>query len=154
MSVSISSYDAERLRERLGPAEAQYGDQVLVAALDGNLGPLACGTTIVDGDANDLDPTLDQVGVILFWNDLAGETGYRWQIDLNSATYTTEDSSFEFAPNTIGTYWTQGVGGGSVTSTFRVFGHVGHAPGHGSTPIAGDIVSNECTVTFSAALDV
>jgi len=27
-------------------------------------------------------------------------------------------------------------------------GHVGHAPDHGATPIAGDVVSNECTVTL------
>jgi hypothetical protein len=33
--------------------------------------------------------------------------------------------------------------------TYRVFAHVGHPGGHGPTPIAGDIVSNECVITVT-----
>jgi len=152
-SASVTSYDAERLRKRLGPAEAQYGDQVIVASMEGAQGQVACGTTIVDGDPNDTEAGAGTVGVGFVWTDINGETGYRWQFDLDSSSYVSEDASDEVSANNLGpSYLSTGFGTspGSTSHTFRVFGHVGHAPGHGPTPIAGDVVSNECTVTFVA----
>jgi len=148
---TIATYDSASLQARLGPAEAQYGDQVIVASLEGAQGPLACGTTIVDGDANDTSSSPQSVGVNLVWTDINGETGYRWQVDAYSATFVSEDLYSELPPNYLGPSGVStgfGINPTSVTHTFRVFGHVGHAPDHGPTPIAGDVVSNECTVTF------
>ena len=151
----IQTFTPARLRALLGPAEGQYGPppQTLTLGLRGaNGAALACGTTIVDESPEDLAPGLvSTVGVLFVWNDLAGETGFRAQFDANSATFVTENLFVEHAANVTQSQLFTGFGvtGPPQTNTGRVFGHVGHVPGHGSAPIAGDVVSNECSVTFT-----
>jgi hypothetical protein len=142
----VRRWSSDEVRYLLGPAEAQYG-QSLVLGFEGNDGPIACGGTIVDQSADDLEPGLGTVRYRLVWNDLAGETGYRAQVDEGSVTFLAEDA-FEEEPANV-TQTNAQTSGSSATHTFRVLGHVGHAPGHGETPIAGDVVSNECVLTIS-----
>ena len=52
--------------------------------------------------------------------------------------------SLEMAAGT--TVRASSVGSTRSPVTYRVFVHIGHAPNHGSVPIAGDVVSNECTI--------
>jgi hypothetical protein len=143
----IRKWTGEELRELLGPAEAQY--QALTAVIVGGAGTLPCESTIIDGSANDMDGTAN--GVVVFgvaWNDLAGESGYRVQLDANSAAFVNEDLFNEVVPDTTSSVgWSTALGAGaSATHTYRILGHVGHPPAHGADPIAGDVVSNECTV--------
>jgi len=150
---SVVSLTTRHVAELLGPAEAQYAEQ-LTLGLVGDQGSLACGTTIVDQDANDIDNTDGGIRVDLAWNDLAGETGYRLQVDLGSATFVTEDQGFELAPNSTTSFVSTAILPNTTSTwTVRVFGHVGHGPNHGATPIAGDVVSNECSVTFQKPPD-
>ena len=146
----VRSWSPELLRSLLGPAEAQYGEQVLILGLEGNQGSLACGSTVVDQSADDLDPDPREVGIRYVWNDLTGETGYRIQWDYESASYVTEDSHIEHSANTVQQPQTYSAANppATQTTTARIFGHVGHAPDHGNTPIAGDVVSNTCSITY------
>lgn len=143
----ITSLSGDALASLLGPAEAQYGEQ-LVLGLVGAQGPLACGATIVDDDANDVCESEGCLRVDFEWNDLSSETGYRGQVDYDSATLVEENSGFEIAANVTTSFASINQFPGERTHTIRVFGHVGHAPAHGASPIAGDVVSNECSVTF------
>ena len=148
-AVQIRTYTPYDLRCLCGPAEAQYSDQI-VLSLQGAQGSLPCGSTIVDGDANDLHPGVG-VEVNFVWTDPAGvETGSRFQIDYLSSTFVTEDFGVEFSAGQNTTNLLQSsIDSFSQTHTARAFAHVGHAPGHGATPIAGDVVSNECIVTLA-----
>lgn len=146
---NLTTLGTNELEALLGPAEAQYGEQALALSISGDAGPLACGATIVDQSADDLVPEPGSVGFSLLWNDLAGETGYRVQADLDSATFVVEDLDEERPPDVAGFAVAASIL--PATATFRLLGHVGHAPGHGATPIGGDVVSNECAVTLVAA---
>jgi hypothetical protein len=147
---SVFSLSETVLRGLLGPAEAQYAEPSLVLALEGESGPLECGATIVDQSADDRSPVAFSVAGRVVWNDLAGETGYRAQLDIDSASFVSEDAQAEFPPGSTFLDFGDDLdsGGESKTFTFRVFAHFGHAPGHGADPIAGDVVSNECSVTL------
>jgi hypothetical protein len=145
-SKRVETFPPERLRTLLGPAETQYGPpQALTLALQGGTGALPCGSTVVDQSPQDFASTAGVVWVNVMWNDLLGETGYRAQIDVDSATFVTEDDFAELPPNFLGGAFID-IGGSYTT---RILAHIGHAPNHGATPIAGDIQSNDCTVTFS-----
>jgi hypothetical protein len=151
--ATVTSISASEIAARLGPAEAQYAE-TLTLGLVGNQGPLACGVTIVDQDANDLSPTDGGIRVDLAWNDLSAETGYRLQVDDHSATFVSEDSGYEIAADLTSAFTDRAIlPNTTYTVTFRLLGHVGHAPAHGATPIAGDVVSNECSVTFQKPPD-
>ena len=143
---SVRTFGALDFGRLLGPVEAQY--EQLVAGIQGAENQLPCGSTITDQSSEDANPEPNTVGFGFYWNDLAAETGYRRQLDAYSATYVTEDLGSEEAANdtTSGGYSTAGPS--SAVHTFRVFGHVGHAPGHGGTPISGDVVSNECVINI------
>ena len=52
MKGEIKSYSSIDLLELMGPAEGQY---VLTLGLQGAAGPLACGSTITDNYANDMN---------------------------------------------------------------------------------------------------
>ncbi len=143
---AICSYTPTGLRNLLGPAEAQY--EVLTLGLEGAQGTLPCGSTVVDQSADDQNAAAGVVQAHFVWNDLAAETGYRVQMDIGSSSFVTEDLSYELAAGTTSKELDQGFGSGEISNTARVFAHVGHAPGHGATPIAGDVVSNTCTVTY------
>ena len=144
ISPEIKSYTSEEILELIGPAETQY---TLTLGLQGAVGALPCGTTITDGDANDTVPAAGIIGFRFVNNDLPNETGYRWQADWSSPTFVNEDTGTELPANT--TISEPAYGPGSAgTHAYRIFAHVGHAPGHGGTPIPGDVVSNECTVTL------
>jgi hypothetical protein len=147
----VRRISADEVCGLLGPAEAQYAPQELELTIVGATGTLGCDVEIVDQSADDMNPEPRLVAFAISWNDLAGETGYRAQLDVGSPTFVNEDEGDEVAANTtsvpIGDI--QLDPGDSGVGTFRVFGHVGHAPNHGATPIAGDVVSNECAVTVS-----
>jgi len=145
---TIATYDSASLQARLGPAEAQYGDQVIVLAPEGAQGALSCGATVFDNGLDDLNPNLLTVQVNTVWNDIHGETGYRYQVS-NGTTFTSEFVHQEYPAGFTNSYLAiVSVGPTVVEQTVRVFGHVGHAPDHGPTPIEGDVVSNECALTF------
>ena len=143
---SIRTIDPASLRALLGPAEAQY--EQIALSMEGAQGPIACGSTVVDGSADDFHGGAG-ASVNFLWTDPSGvETGSRFQLDVGSATFVNDDSGFEWPPAT-NEFEQQLLGApGSVTFTARVMAHVGHAPGHGTTPIAGDVLSNTCTVTL------
>jgi hypothetical protein len=137
-SKRVETFPPERLRTLLGPAETQYGPpQALTLAIQSGTGALACGSTVVGQGF---------VGVDLVWNDLLGATGYRAQADVDSATFVTENFFVELSESTTSVFFGDSESG---THTHRILAHIGHAPNHGATPIAGDIQSNDCTVTFS-----
>jgi hypothetical protein len=146
-SKRVETFPPERLRTLLGPAETQYGPpQALTLALRGGAGALACGSTVVDQSPQDGSSSAGDVAVLLVWNDLLGATRYRVQIDEDSATFVTEDDFAELPPDATALPVGDSESG---THTLRILAHIGHAPNHGGTPIAGDILSNDCTVTFS-----
>ena len=102
-----------------------------------------CGTIYVDQGIYDLDPNVDEVGYRFGWNDLPRESGYRLQVDY----FTTFEAENEYVELPAGTIQTPIFILDTAESwTYRVMAHVGHAPGHGEVPIAGDVVSNPCTV--------
>jgi len=147
---AVSSFSARELASLVGPAEAQYGEQALVLSIEGAEGLVACGTEIVDGDANDGEAGAGQVSANFVWTNLIGETGYRLQADDDSLSYVTEDNFDEKLPDEVSqSYGNGGAPGTTYFTTARVIGHIGHAPGHGATPIAGDVVSNECTMRLT-----
>jgi hypothetical protein len=102
-----------------------------------------CGATYADQGADDLDSTVGRIGFRFTWNELARESGYRVQSGLG-AIFEGEDGWVEVPAGTTQTPIVVVDGVGSWT--YRVIAHVGHPPGHGADPIAGDVVSNECTV--------
>jgi len=147
--ISIVHLSRETLNALLGPAEAQYAQElVLTLRGDGDTVNLACGSSVVDESSDDDYFGAGTVEARFLHNDLLGETGYRIQVDADSSSFATEDSFEERdADDTDGFDLVSG-SGISRTDTVRVMAHVGHAPGHGATPIAGDVVSNDCTVTL------
>ena len=106
----------------------------------------ACGSTVTNNGPEDWSKTNSSFVVRVTGSaTLSGANGLRFQKDLNSATFQQE--------TTIGSVELSGTGvpessisPGQSPVTYRVVVHVGHAPNHGSVPIAGDVVSNECTI--------
>jgi hypothetical protein len=146
---AIVSLSGAEIAARLGPAEAQYS-QELTLGLEGPAGEIACGATIVDQDANDDNPDVGNARVRLVWNDLVGETGYVVQRS-NGASYTgcTGGCFQQDADTTSSTAGTPN----TLTQTYRIMAHFGHV--HSGHPgfdfdveLPGDVLSNTCTVTF------
>jgi hypothetical protein len=102
-----------------------------------------CGVALVDQDVHDLDSRVGFVGYRLTWSELQRESGYRVQTS-TGATFTAESDWVEIGPGLDRTSVLSCEG--SCSRTLRVMAHVGHPAGHGATAIAGDVVSNDCTV--------
>jgi hypothetical protein len=112
-------------------------------ALNLNNGP-SCGADLEDQGQFDLDPDPGKLGVQFYWNPIRRESGVRVQIS-HAATFGSEDDYVELGPGLEGTSVLH-CDVADCTRTYRVMAHVGHAPGHGPSPIAGDLVSNACTL--------
>jgi hypothetical protein len=103
-----------------------------------------CGAELVDQSAFDLDPDVGKLGFQYYWNELDRESGYRVQIS-HSGTFGLEDDYVELGPGVEETPVLH-CASGDCSRTVRVMAHVGHAPGHGASAIAGDVVSGDCTL--------
>jgi len=104
-----------------------------------------CEVTIEDQGPYDLDPDLGEVGYRFEWNNLTRETGYRLQLT-HGGLYDVEDDYVELPAGTTQSPIYTCASPNDCTWTYRLMAHVDHAPGHGPSSIAGDVLSNGCTV--------
>ena len=121
----------------------------LTIQFEGPKGTYACGSTVANNGPEDFDQTdasfhLKIVGQLA---NVTGATGYRVQRD-NNTTFVAESIGSAELPATA-TERASAIPANQFPVTYRVLVHVGHAPNHGATPIPGDIVSNECTISLS-----
>lgn len=122
----------------------------LTIQFEGPNGPYACGSTVANNGPEDFDQTdasfhLKIIGQLA---NVTGVTGYRVQRDNNSMTFVTESIGSAELGATV-TERASSISSNQFPVTYRVLVHIGHAPNHGTTPIPGDVVSNECAISLS-----